>query len=477
MSSLKKTDDSNEQGQGRLNKTDAPVSPASVSPEDLPYAENAEDSSVSYECAQVLRQYMDQLSQALPLTSEQETELWAGLDSLHQQLRARLSLFGYTYDHYISLLEKLDTPDSVADVFPQSLVVEHDGAARLLDKSRILLQSYSGIRRKLAVAFDAGNTAELRKQRGIGADLMTRFPMQIEIVLALVERFRNYRFILNAGSDEIQKPVLQSELLCSVGEFEQGMAEMEKLLDELNRERNCLIEGNLRLVVSITKKFQGRGVPFVDLIQEGNIGLMKAIEKFDFRLGHRFSTYATWWIKQCVIFAISRQSRVIRLPLHMLTALGRIKRTEQQFLQEFGREATVDEIAARLDMSRERVNSLKRMAMQSISLQAPIYSSNNGKDVLLEDTVKDMHDEDDPMRNLAKKILSQKLSEILDSLPARTRMVLTMRYGLNGTKPMSLTAMSEYFNISRERIRQIEINALAKLRNPETISMLEDYFS
>ena len=465
MSSLKKTDDGNEQG--RLNKTDAPVSPASVSPEDLPYAENAEDSSVGYECAQVLRQYMDQLSQALPLTSEQETELWAGLDSLHQQLRARLSLFGYTYDHYISLLEKLDTPDSVADVFPQSLVVEHDGAARLLDKSRILLQSYSGIRRKLAEAFAAGNTAELRKQRGIGADLMTRFPMQIEIALALVERFRNYRFILNAGSDEIQKPVLQSELLCSVGEFEQGMAEMEKLLDELNRERNRLIEGNLRLVVSIAKKFQGRGVPFVDLIQEGNIGLMKAIEKFDFKLGHRFSTYATWWIKQCVIFAISRQSRVIRLPLHMLTALGRIKRTEQQLLQEFGREATVDEIAARLDMSRERVNEAFTKTV----------ANSSGKDVLLEDTVKDMHDEDDPMRNLAKKILSQKLSEILDTLPTRTRMVLTMRYGLNGTKPMSLTAMSDYFNISRERIRQIEINALAKLRNPETISMLEDYFS
>lgn len=475
MSSLKKTDDGNEQE--RLNKTDAPGNPASVSPEDLPYADNAEDSSVGYECAQVLRQYLDQLALAHPLTSEQEAELWTGLDSLHQQLRARLSMFAYTYDHYVSLLEKLDTPDSVTDIFPQSLVVEQGGAVRLLDKSRILLQSYSGIRRKLAESYAADNAAELRKQRETGADLMTRFPFQVEIVLALVERFRNYRFILNAGSAGIQNPVLQSELFCSIGEFEQYMTETEKLLEELNRERNRLIEGNLRLVVSIAKKFQGRGVPFVDLIQEGNIGLIKAIEKFDFKLGHRFSTYATWWIKQCVIHAIGRQSRVIRLPLHMLAALGRIKRTEQQILQEFGREATVDEIAARLEMSRERVNSLKRMAMQSISLQAPVYSSNSGKDVLLEDTVKDMHDDDDPMRNLAKKILSQKLAEILDTLPARTRMVLTMRYGLDGTKPMSLTAMSEHFNISRERIRQIEINALAKLRNPETISMLEDYFS
>jgi len=231
------------------------------------------------------------------------------------------------------------------------------------------------------------------------------------------------------------------------------------------------------MVFSIAKKYQRHGVPLADLIQEGNIGLMKAINKFDSGLGHRFSTYATWWIKQCVCHAVGRQSRVIRLPSHMLAVLSKINKAEQQFLLENGREALPEEIAEKLEMTREKVSSLKRMAMQTISLQAPVYSGRSGRDILLEDTVENIHDEDDPMRNLAKKILAEKLSSILSSLPPRTRQILTYRYGLNGVEQMSLNAMSEHFRISRERIRQIELNALTRIRNPEIISQLEDYFS
>ena len=266
-------------------------------------------------------------------------------------------------------------------------------------------------------------------------------------------------------------------LFCSPAEFGAKMDAIEKLLAELGTVRNNLVFSYLRLVFSIAKKFQRHGVPLVDLIQEGNVGLMRAVDRFDTGLGHRFSTYATWWIKQCVCHAVARQSRVIRLPMHMLAALSKINKAEQDFLLETGREATPDEIADRLGMTRERVSSLKRMSMQSISLQSTVYSGKNGRDILLEDTVENMHDGDDPMHNLAKRILSDKLTQILSSLPPRTRKVLTLRYGLDGSEPMSLNEISRHFRISRERIRQIEIHALNKMRNPETISLLEDYFS
>ena len=437
---------------------------------------DSETAASGQECSKVLRLYMDQLARAVPLEQEEEKKLWDQLADLFGKLRAELAFCGVSYNFAIRLLEQLDTPDSLEDILPQSMLHKH-GKKALLEESRSLLGRFSGILSRLRTAFSKGNKSALSKARSEGAALMTEFPFQNELVLELTEQLRAHRLVMESGDAAARKTLIETALFCTQKEFSEWIARLDLLLKELDTARNKLVFSYLRMVFSIAKKYQGHGVPLVDLIQEGNIGLMKSINKFDSGLGHRFSTYAVWWIKQCVCHAVGRQSRVIRLPAHMLTALSKINKAEQQFLQENGREATPDDIAERLDMPRERVSSLKRMAMQSISLQAPVYSNNGGRDILLEDTVENIHDGDDPMRNLAKKILSDKLSAILSALPPRTRQVLTLRYGLNGVEPMSLNEMSQHFRISRERIRQIEINALTKIRNPETISLLEDYFS
>jgi len=428
------------------------------------------------ECGQVLHMYMEQLSQAVPLEADEEQKLWSLQSELYRELRSKLAFFGETYNFAVRLLEKLDTPDSLDDIFPQSLRMR-TGERELLEKSRYLLQRFSEIHANMRAAFAGSDRRQLTRERKEGAALMADHPFQNELVLELIEQLRTHRLVMESGDESARKLLMETRLFCSPSDFSVWIKKIETLQNELNDVRNKLVFGYLRMVFSIAKKFRGHGVPLIDLIQEGNIGLMKAINKFDHNLGHRFSTYAVWWIKQCVCHAVGRQSRVIRLPMHMLTTLNKINREEQLFLLENGREATPEEIAERLDLTRERVSSLKRMSMQAISLQAPVYSGSSGRDILLEDTVENIHDGSDPMRNLAKKILSDKLTQILSALPPRTRKVLALRYGLDGREPMSLNEMSQHFRISRERIRQIEMNALAKIRNPETISLLEDYFS
>ena len=450
---------------------------AALSSSDTEILISAEKESTSQECSRVLRLYMQCLASAEPLQPEQEEDLWQKMRLLYQQIRSRMSMFGTTYRHHIMLLEKLDSVESLSDVFPQSLCKDEETSDRLLLESRILLQDISILYKKLLTAFQNQKKKELQKLRKEGSELLSRYPVLIEEYRKLLEQLHNHQLIMQSNREEGKQLLPDSDLLCSPQELTQQIKELDKLHFQLEDLRNELVQSNLRLVVSIAKKYLGCGVPLVDLIQEGNIGLIKAIDKFDYELGHKFSTYATWWIKQSVLHAVGRQARVIRLPVHMLNSLGKINKMEQLILQETGREATIAEIAERLDMTRERVNSLKRMAMQPISLQAPVYTRNDGKDVLLEDTVRDLHNEDDPMRNLAKKILIEKLEEILDTLSPRTREILTLRFGLDGQKPMSLNEMSLHFRISRERIRQIETSALTKLRNPEIISKLEDYFS
>lgn len=269
-----------------------------------------------------------------------------------------------------------------------------------------------------------------------------------------------------------ERKFLEEKLQMSVEDFVILMNKLMTIRKQINTERNRMMESNLRLVVSVAKKFQGRGLPLNDLIQEGNLGLLKAVDKFDFHRGHKFSTYAIWWIKQTISRAIADQSRVIRLPVHMVTTLAKMKKMEQHFLQEFGREPQVEELSSILEMPKERVSALQKMSQQAISLQTPVKQDN---DTILEDLLITSATEDDPSHKISREVLKEKLMEAISTLTEREQQILTIRFGLAGKSPKTLVETSKYFDLTRERIRQIEIKAIKKLRDPVRKKYFDGY--
>ena len=263
------------------------------------------------------------------------------------------------------------------------------------------------------------------------------------------------------------KEIGKVPLLSAEEEIE--LAKRMELGDQEAKKR--LAEANLRLVVSIAKRYVGRGMLFLDLIQEGNLGLIKAVEKFDYRKGYKFSTYATWWIRQAITRAIADQARTIRIPVHMVETINKLIRVSRQLLQELGREPTPEEIAKEMDMSVERVREILKISQEPVSLETPIGEEEDSHlgDFIQDDNVPV------PADAAAFTLLKEQLEEVLGTLTEREQKVLTLRFGLEDGRARTLEEVGKEFNVTRERIRQIEAKALRKLRHPSRSRKLKDY--
>ncbi len=301
--------------------------------------------------------------------------------------------------------------------------------------------------------------------------------------LATPDQRRKIEEQLELSADEIKEKIRQIQInekkLRNLEiEFEENIDSIMEHAERISRGQHMmkgakdrLIQANLRLVVSIAKKYTNRGLHFFDLVQEGNIGLIKAVEKFEYRKGYKFSTYATWWIRQAITRSISDQARTIRVPVHMIEQINKVVRESRQLMQVLGREPSDEEVAERLGWSVARVKSVKNVAREPISLETPIGEE---EDSLLGDFIEDK-DIENPASQTAFKLLQEQLQDVLYTLPPREQEVLKMRFGLEDGYSLTLEEVGLYFNVTRERIRQIEAKALRRLRHPKRSRRLKDY--
>lgn len=418
--------------------------------------------------------YLNQIGQTQLLSDEEELKLTSSIGNALEKFRDKLNRFAFVALEHLKILDSID-PDNIENIFyPSSIknIAGNSESAIILELPswrKEISENYSNLKK----AFPDTSPQTEQYRQDMSKSLKTHTLVNdyaeewFQVLTELLKRAGHDTKpdSLNSSAEQNHQEeikLLEEKCLMKYDEIQKEFHILQDLHVAAMSLKKEMLEANLRLVVSIVKKYQNKGLPFVDLIQEGNLGLIRALDKFDYKLGHKFSTYATWWIMQSAARAIAEQGRTIRIPVHMIMTINKMNQTEQRFIQETGREPTEIELAQRLEMPRERVSAMRKMARQSISLHATV--ENDGPS-LLEEFIRDEAAED-PSHNIAHNILVEKLREALSTLTEREQLIIKMRYGLDGHPAKTLVEVSKYFDLTRERIRQIEIKTLEKLRGP-----------